>query len=97
MLAAIVFPEIDPAQSRWSLTRMQPDAAAARLRECLYGARLGERPRTAFEDLVGARLSRPDPAQQLARIAARLPAFACRLGPDAYHDGADAWLRALSL
>lgn len=97
-IAAIVFPEISPAQSRWSLAPIAPEAAGARLRENLYGARLGPRPRTVFEDVVGdAGYRRPEAAEPLARLAACVPAFACRLGPDAYQDGAEAWLRALPL
>ena len=96
-IAAIVFPEIDPSQPRWSLTRVDPEDAGSRLRKCLYGAPLGPRPRTAFEDLVGSHPDRRDPARALDSLSGQVPAFSCRLGPDAYRDGADAWLRALSL
>jgi len=97
-IAAIVVPEISPAESSWSLAPVAPEETAARLRENLYGARLGPRPRTVFEDIVdGAPDRRRDPAERLDRLAARHPMFVCRLGPDAYRDGPDAWLRALPL
>jgi hypothetical protein len=95
-IAAIVFPEIAPSQPGWSLAPLAPEQAAARLRENLYGARLGPRPRTVFEEIVDGRLDREsDPSERVARLAAQIPMLACRLGPDAYRDGADAWLRAL--
>jgi len=97
-IAAIVFPEIAPTQARWSLAPVAREDAGARLRENLYGARLGPRSRTVFEDIVdGAPDRRREPAERVDRLADRLPMFACRLGPDAYRDGADAWLRALPL
>jgi len=97
-IAAIVFPEIFPKQSGWSLTPVAPQEAGARLRENLYGARLGPRTTTVFEEIVDGRPPhRREPAEQVDRLARSLPAFACRLGPDAYRDGADAWLRALPL
>ena len=97
-IAAIVFPEICPTQSSWSLAPVAPEDAAGRLRENLYGARLGPRSRTVFEDIVDSRPHRRrEPAERLDRLAAWLPMFACRLGPDAYRDGAEAWLRALPL
>jgi hypothetical protein len=97
-IAAIVFPEIAPAQSRWSLTPLAPERAGARLRENLYGARLGPRPGTVFEEIVaGDRGRRRDTSEPLEEIAARIPSYACRLGPDAYQDGGGAWLSARPL
>ena len=97
-IAAILFPEIDPSHSGWSLARIDPAEAGGRLRECLYGARLIDRPRTVFDGLVGTKPPGPeDGAPQLARLAERVPVLACQLGPDAYRDGPDAFLEALSL
>jgi hypothetical protein len=97
-IAAIVFPEIDPRQSGWSLARLPTAEAGARLRECLYGATLIDRPRTVFDELVGARPARREQsAQQVARLAERIPVFTCRLGPDAYREGSAGFLEALSL
>ncbi len=97
-IAAVVFPEISPTQSGWSLALVPPADAAARLRENLYGARLGPRSRTAFEEIVGGCPDlQPEPAERVKRLASSIPSFACRLGPDAYRDGPDAWLRALPL
>lgn len=97
-LAAIVFPEICSAADAWSLESVAPADGAARLRECLYGARTGARARTIFEEIGGGHSRCQDEQTALVdRLAAWLPLFRCRLGPDAYRDGADAWLRALPL
>lgn len=94
-IGVIVFPEISPTVDRWSLDRIDPTDGAARLRECLYGARTTPRFRTLFEELAGR--DRAKPATLVDQLAAQLPLFSCRLGPNAYRNGADAWLRALSL
>jgi len=97
-IAAIVFPEICSAADVWSLEPVAPADGATRLRECLYGARSGSRSRTVFEEVVGGRVGRPAEQNTLMdRLAAGAPLFRCRLGRDAYRDGADAWLRALPL
>lgn len=97
-LAAIVFPEISPTVDTWLLEPLAQAEAAGRLRACRYGARLGRRPRTVFEESADGRLCRPEEqAAVVHRLAARLPFLRCRLGRDAYRDGADAWLRALPL
>ncbi|MGD0946470.1 MAG: hypothetical protein ABSA52_03490 [Candidatus Binatia bacterium] len=97
-IAAVVFPEICSASEAWSLEPVAPADGATRLRECLYGTRSGSRPGTVFEKVVGGRVGRPEERDTLLdRLAAWVPFFLCRLGRDAYHDGADAWLRALPL
>jgi hypothetical protein len=97
-IAAIVFPEICPETVTWSLDIVAPGDGTARLRESLYGARSGSRPRTIFDEMVGGRSPCAQEQETLAaRLAARLPLFRCRLGGLAYRDGADAWLRALPL
>ena len=97
-IAAIVFPEIDPDHSGWSLSRIEPVEAGPQLRECLYGASLVDRPRTVFDELVGAGPARlAEHTQRAARLAERIPMLACRLGPDAYDRGPEALLSALSL
>ena len=80
-IAAIVFPEISGAQAGWSLTPIPREHASARLRENLYGARLGPRSRTAFEEIVDGRPQRrPEPAEPLDRLATSLPIFALSPG-----------------
>jgi len=97
-IAAIVFPEICSAADAWSLEPVVPADGAIRLRECLYGSRSGSRSRTVFEEVVGGQVGRPEERDTLLdRLAAWVPFFRCRLGRDAYRDGADAWLRALPL
>jgi hypothetical protein len=97
-IAAVVFPEICSAADAWSLEPVAPAEGATRLRECLYGTRSGSRSRTVFEEVVGGRVGRPEERDTLMeRLAAWVPLFRCRLGRDAYRDGADAWLRALPL
>ncbi|MFI5394684.1 MAG: hypothetical protein ACHQ9S_04050 [Candidatus Binatia bacterium] len=97
-IAAIVFPDISPAADAWSIEPVAPTDGAGRLRECLYGARSGPRSRTVFEEVGGGRvLCREAQTALLDRLAAGPPLFHCRLGRDAYREGADAWLRALPL
>jgi hypothetical protein len=97
-IAAVVFPEISPAVDGWSLEPIGIAEGATRLRECLYGSRSGSRSRTVFEEVVGGQVGRPQERDRLMdRLAAWVPFFRCRLGRDAYRDGADAWLRALPL
>jgi hypothetical protein len=97
-IAAVVFPEICSAADAWSLEPVAAADGAARLRECVYGTRYGSRPRTVFEEVVGGRVGRSEERDAIMdRLAASVPLFRCRLGRDAYRDGADAWLRALPL
>jgi len=95
-LAAIVFPELSPATLHASLEPLTRADGLARLGESLYG---GGRPAQTLlaQTALGARPLAPPGAAALARLAARVPLFRFRLGPHAYRDGADAWLRQLPL
>jgi hypothetical protein len=94
-LGAIVFPEISESTRGWSLQRMTSAEAAAGLRANLYGARSGPRAATLIQDIVGK--SREASNQPLDSIVGKVPILSCRLGPDAYHENASAWLRTLPL
>ncbi len=97
-VAAIVFPEITTTIDAWSLEPVVPADGAARLRECLYGVQSSLRLRTIFEEIGGCAAGRrEDQTAIVDQLAARLPLYRCRLGRDAYRDGAGAWLRALRL
>jgi hypothetical protein len=84
-LRALVFPEIDPEESGLSLARLPQESALPRLqvgllKPCdptrlseIFAGRGGREP-------VDARVER----SRCAELLRRVPAFACRLGPDAY-------------
>jgi hypothetical protein len=98
LIVAVIFPEICSAADTWSLEPVVSAEGAARLRACLYGTRSGSRSRTVFEEIVGGRVPRPEERDTLLdRLATWVPLLQCRLGRDAYRDGADRWLRALPL
>ena len=95
--AAIVFPEIDLASRGWSLEPLAGEAGTLRLLDSRYGIRGMPRPPTIFDEPA----SRGEPQgesthTQIARLAAAVPLFRCRLGPGAYRDGAGALLAALT-
>lgn len=97
-VAALVFPEISPAAGAWALEPVSPADAAARLRQCLYGARTDPRSATVFGEFAGGEGGpRAEQAALAHGLAVRLPLLRCCLGRDAYRDGAEAWLRALAL
>ena len=64
------------------------------MRENLYGVRSGPHERTLLNRIAG---EPSGGAEGLDRLLTTVPAVTCRLGPDAYRDGAGAWLRALPL
>lgn len=76
---------------------MTPAEAAARLRRSLYGSRAGPRCPTIFQDIAGEPLGADARGDLVNRLATTVPQIRCVLGKDAYRDGADTWLRALSL
>jgi len=95
-IAAIVFPEIASAADAWSLEPVAPTDGAAQLRECLYGAGLGPRSGTVFEEVSGGRgCPREEQMALVDRLACRLPLFRCRLGRDALREGAEVLVRTL--
>ena len=97
-IAAIVFPEIAPSATSWSLERLSREDGTHWLRESLYGGASGLRATTVFAQLaLGSRRLTPPRTTLLDRLASRVPCFRLRLGPHSYRDGAGAWLRALPL
>jgi hypothetical protein len=94
-LGAIVFPRISAEVSGWVLEPMAPADAAARLRESRYGVRSGPVQRTLLHQIAGS--PSEENAGDIERVAASVPVLECRLGPDAYRNGAETWLRALPL
>jgi hypothetical protein len=94
-LGAIVFPQISAATAGLAVEPMGLAEATACLRENLYGRRSGSRQSTLLHRIAGA--SSKDDAHGMERLLATVPLLACRLGPDAYRDGAHAWLQALPL
>jgi len=96
-VCAVVFPEISPGQSVWSLVPVTREEGNARLLAGLYASRTGPREPTIFQAAAG---ETPVPGAQAAlalQLAAAVPLVVCRLGPDAYRGHARAWLRALKL
>lgn len=91
-LAAFVFPEVDAEERRFSIARLPPEEAEARLRDALFHPGLGGEAPEAFRRFA----PRPGFARSSASLsgaARRIPAFSCRVGPLAYRD--DALPRAL--
>ncbi len=95
VVAAVVFPVVDPGVGTWILETLTRDEGKTLLEACRYGARAEPRPRTIFED--------PGPP---APVRATLPTLdleahvlcvRCRLGPGAYREGSGGWLRQLGL
>lgn len=97
VVAAVVFPVVDPGVGTWTLETLTQAEGGALLGACRYGARAEPRPKTIFE-IAGA----PAPASIRAApvspgLGPHVPYVRCRLGPDAYRESADGWLRALGL
>jgi hypothetical protein len=96
-IAAVVFPRIAPEIDTSVFEPVPPAQGAARLRDCLYGARAQARVRTVFEH-VASRMSAPDDqAAVLDDLASRVPCLQARLGRRAYQCAPGEWLRALGL
>lgn len=96
-VGAILFPEISPSLSAWSLERLDPSEAAARFRRSLYGCRLGSRSETIFQKITKAL---PDANVQGSLedcLTAAVPVMRCRLGKNAYCESSDNWLKALPI
>jgi hypothetical protein len=79
-LSVVVFCEVAPDASGFEVTQLCDAAAREALAACRYGAVSGAR------DTVFARLGTPqqDEDALLDELAARVPSFSCRVGPDAY-------------
>jgi hypothetical protein len=96
-LSVIVIPEISGEVATWTLDRLPASEGLARLGEVLYGTRRRGCRGTVLANLCGPATSRPDPAALAERLAEGVRFFRCRLGPQAFQDGAEGWLRALGL
>jgi len=81
-LCALLFPQLDSTCPGWALEKLAPDSVRSELWRNPYGQPFAERPSTIFEELGGrAPASSPDWA---AAVAASIPGYRLRLGPDAY-------------
>jgi hypothetical protein len=80
-LAAVLFLDPDWQRTR-EPRRLEPDAAAGALAECLIGARVGVYASDVFVTSPGARLSPEALAARCAELGASLPCYAVGpLGP----------------
>ncbi len=96
-IAKVIFPELDRTIETWALEPLTPEQGMARLDACHYGVRSASRPRTIFEDAALDWATAPVNPEHSHPASAHLSFFLCRLGRDAYRDGATAFLRALDL
>jgi hypothetical protein len=94
-LRSILLLELSGDLAGWGLELLPPGAARSGLEACLYGAAADREAPTFFASLAGA-APRPAPIEErLARLAAALPVYRCRLGRDAYDRPATALIQAL--
>jgi len=84
-LGAIVFPRVVDDEPSWELEPLPPFEVAAGLSANLYGAAIGERPTTIFEENGDGRASAPPGL--IEAIAAGTRGFSLRLGRAAYAGG----------
>ncbi len=96
-LSAILFPEVSPTTSGWSLSSMDPAEAAARLRRNIYGSGLAPGTEAIFQRMTGALPSNNEREFLVNRLAAAVPAIRCLLGKGAYNESSDGWLKTLPL
>ena len=95
-VAAIVFPEIDPACDEWSVEPLDADAGSRYLLDSRYGVQATPRSRTLFEGMMTRSPLRVDdmPVRRAGSSIA-VPLIRCRLGPRAYASHPRALLQAL--
>ena len=84
-VAAILFPEIDPAETHWSLAPLAPGEGVARILASLYGGHVRSSRPTVFEGAAGGKTRRNEEALA-ERLATGPSLYRCRLGVDAYRD-----------
>ena len=84
-VAAILFPEIDPAETHWSLAPLAPGEGVARLLASRYGGHARPSRPTVFEEVAGGKTRRNEEAL-VERLATGPSLYRCRLGVDAYRD-----------
>lgn len=78
-LSVGLFCEVAPEASGFEIARLDETAARDALSACRYGARAEGGRETVF-----ARAPAPDEDDLAGELAARIPFFSCRAGPDAY-------------
>jgi len=96
-VCAILFPEVSPTTSGWSLSSMDPAEAAARLRRNIYGSALAPGPDAIFQRMTGALPSINERDFLVHRLAAAVPVIRCLLGKGAYNESSDSWLKTLPI
>jgi hypothetical protein len=96
-VCAILFPEVSPTTSGWSLSSMDPAEAAVRLRRNFYGSALAPGPDAIFQRMTGALPSINERDFLVDRLAAAVPMIRCLLGKDAYNESSDGWLKTLPI
>jgi hypothetical protein len=97
-LSAILLPEVTAGIRGCTIERLSAETARAALEACLYGASSGRNEPTLFAGLAGAAAVSPTAiGVRLERLVAAVPAYACRLGRDAYDTPAAMLLSALGL
>ena len=96
-VGAILFPEISPTLSGWSLEPVDPAEAASRLRRNIYGSALDTCTDTIFQRMMGALPSIDDRNLLVDRLAAAVPMIRCLLGKGAYNESSDGWLKTLPI
>jgi hypothetical protein len=97
-LAAIVIAETSAAVAGFVLERLPREAAQAALDASLYGVAADRSRPTLFGRLAGeAAAGLPPIGDRIARLAAAVPVYRCRLGRDAYDRPAAPLLEALGL
>ncbi len=96
-VGAILFPEISPTRSGWSLEPLDPAEAAARLRRNIYGSALATCTDTIFQRMMGALPSVDERDFLVDRLAAAVPMIRCLLGKGAYNESSDGWLKTLPI
>jgi len=96
-VAAIVFPEIDPACKQWAVEPLAADIGSRYLLDSRYGEGATPRSQTIFERMMSRGGSRSDDtAVRAARLSTAVRLIRCRLGSRAYANGPRDLLQALT-
>jgi hypothetical protein len=96
-LAAVVMPRIDPDARDLVVRALSAADGGRALLAASYGGHSGTgRPTTRLQAVMGAVASAADAIRaHAALLAARVPVYECRLGPDAYAGAAERWIAPL--
>ena len=80
-LSAVLFPEVQPDTAGWAMEFLGADTVAERVRATRHGLLLRPRPRSVFEELVGASNEPERDEEALSvRVGAAVPGYRCVLG-----------------